>query len=45
MALRPLHDLIAAHVLAAKRLHARHAGAGFGQGQDRHPAAMGLCPR
>jgi transposase len=56
-ALRPLHDLIAAHVLAAERLHGRacppareagpggYDGAGPGQGQGQGRARLGLCAR
>ncbi|MBP2298979.1 hypothetical protein J2850_001665 [Azospirillum picis] len=38
--LKPLHDLIAAHVMAAA--WRRYAGARAGQGQDRHRAAVGV---
>ena len=46
VALRPLHDLIAEHVLSADRLHGDDTpGAGAGQGQVRHRPGVGLCPR
>ena len=46
VALKPLHDLIEAHVLAAEAsARRRHACAGAGQGQDRHSAGLGLRAR
>ena len=44
VALKPLHDLIAVHVLAAKRLHGDDTPVA-GQRQDRHRAGLGLCAR
>ena len=45
-ALAPLHDRIAAHVLAAERLHGDDTPVPvLAQGQDRHRPALGLCPR
>ncbi|BAI71103.1 transposase (plasmid) [Azospirillum sp. B510] len=51
--LKPLLDRLAAHVLAAERLHGepegpaklRHDRAGAGEGQDRHRPHLGLCAR
>ena len=46
VALKPLHDLIAAHVLAASNdLHGSTTRLcrWSGQGQDRHGAGLGLC--
>ena len=46
MLLRPLYELIRAHVLR-RRAHAwrRHHGAGAGQGTDAHRPVMDLCAR
>ena len=43
VALKPLQDLIEAHVM--KRAWRRHPGAGAGKGQVRHRPGVGLCPR